>query len=110
TGRFSFVSVARYTVPIPPSPSGASTRYAPMSVPAGRESFGPSPMVHFAGMVPHIIASPHSTCFRWASARISSRRVDHAWMTAYSEVYLTEGRLPLAHEGDPFALGFPRFL
>ena len=24
--------------------------------------------------------------------------------------YLTKGRLPLAHEGDHFAFGFPRFL
>ncbi len=36
TSRFSFVSVARYTSPIPPSPIWAVTSYGPRQVPGVR--------------------------------------------------------------------------
>jgi hypothetical protein len=38
TWRFSLVSVARYTSPIPPTPIWATTSYGPMQVPEGRDT------------------------------------------------------------------------
>src|SRR5688572_30026305 len=58
TSRPSWVSVARYTSPMPPAPSGATISYGPILVPDVRlmwpphaKSRGPHPATRRCGMV-----------------------------------------------------------